>query len=39
MTTESDLIFDNMYEDLSPLLDQAIEEAIEAKKLMVYKHN
>ena len=29
MTTESDLLFDSMYEDLSPLLDQAIEEAIE----------
>ena len=36
MTTESDLIFDNMYEDLSPLLDQAIEEAIE---VIIEDHN
>lgn len=29
MTTESDLIFDNMYQELSPRLDDAIEQAIE----------
>ena len=36
MTTESDLLFDSKYENLSPLLDQAIEEAIEG---IIEDHN
>tara|TARA_R100000655_G_scaffold34598_1_gene67284 strand:+ start:5325 stop:5555 length:231 start_codon:yes stop_codon:yes gene_type:complete len=29
MTTENDIIFDNIYEEVSPLLDHAIDDAVE----------